>query len=545
LNRALIILFLIKALSAGGFLSNPFIGPKGDLPVKCGTPYRLMHKTISQTRPIMNHYFDTRHFRIWYSLAEPNKPDTTDINPHDGVPDYVNRVAEVMEFCYAMEVNTFGYAPPIPDSTADSPRRNVGGDDRIDVYIQELWGNYFGETLEDEPLQTAPSKAPGFIIIDNDYIGYGYDENPLQALQVTCAHELFHLIQFGYDYLEDIWWMEATAVFMEEQVYPLVNDYINYLGDFLMHPELSLTYASGMDNHMYGACLFPMFLAKMYGWRIVREIWELCGEPGISSIPAISQSLERHNTTLREAFGTFALWNLFTADRADTANFYREGHLYPSVAIKDTLDLLHVPADTVSDSLHSSLSCVYVGLPRSKTPVGLEQIRFGFSANSGDWLFGAAGFPPANSDWKDTLIRSSRGLFPWSFRYNLLIFCAPLVSEGGQFSLVVERSAQTLQIADSVFSPYPNPVVHGSEAVYFPLFLSQGGDVMLSIYSPSGELIFESTFYNKPPGPLVSKKNAIRWELNNPHNKTVANGIYIYKIRTPQKTVHGKIGVLR
>jgi hypothetical protein len=87
--------------------------------------------------------------------------------------------------------------------------------------------------------------------------------------------------------------------------------------------------------------------------------------------------------------------------------------------------------------------------------------------------------------------------------------------------------------------------VHGSEAVYFPLFLSQGGDVVLSIYSPSGELIFESAFYNKPPGPLVSKENAIRWELNNPHNKTVANGIYIYKIRTPQKTVHGKIGVLR
>ncbi|MGB9561316.1 MAG: MXAN_6640 family putative metalloprotease, partial [bacterium] len=260
---------------------------KQNLPVKCGTPFILSGAKHSLARPIMDRYSDTRHFRIWYSLARPNRPDTTDINPQNGIPDYVDKVKDIFEYCYSMIINTFGYLPPIPDSSCEIGRRNVGGDDRIDVYIMELYGSYYGETVPDENLYNDPTKAPGYIIIDNDYMGYGYDDRPIDALKVTAAHEFFHLAQFAYDYTEDIWWMEATAVFMEEQLYPYVNDYIAYIGDFLAHPEIPLNYANTSDNRIYGTSLFPIFLSRRFGWAIVKSIWEYCARPGFYSMSAI------------------------------------------------------------------------------------------------------------------------------------------------------------------------------------------------------------------------------------------------------------------
>ena len=40
----------------------------------------------------------------------------------------------------------------------------------------------------------------------------------MNSLRVTAAHEFFHAVQFGYDYGEDPWLMEATATWMEERV---------------------------------------------------------------------------------------------------------------------------------------------------------------------------------------------------------------------------------------------------------------------------------------------------------------------------------------
>ena len=48
-------------------------------------------------------------------------------------------------------------------------------------------------------------------------------------MQVTVAHEYNHILQFNYDVFEDVWLFEDTATWAEEQVYPGINDYLNYL----------------------------------------------------------------------------------------------------------------------------------------------------------------------------------------------------------------------------------------------------------------------------------------------------------------------------
>ena len=57
----------------------------------------------------------------------------------------------------------------------------------------------------------------------------GPTHTPLENLQVTAAHELFHAVQFAYDYYEDGWFMEATATWAEDELFDDVNDNVQYL----------------------------------------------------------------------------------------------------------------------------------------------------------------------------------------------------------------------------------------------------------------------------------------------------------------------------
>ena len=48
-------------------------------------------------------------------------------------------------------------------------------------------------------------------------------------MRVTAAHEYFHAVQFAYDFGEDLWFMEATATWAEDELFDRVNDNLNYL----------------------------------------------------------------------------------------------------------------------------------------------------------------------------------------------------------------------------------------------------------------------------------------------------------------------------
>ena len=49
------------------------------------------------------------------------------------------------------------------------------------------------------------------------------------SLKVTAAHEFFHAIQFAYDVDEDLWFMEGSATWVEDEVYDSINDNYQFL----------------------------------------------------------------------------------------------------------------------------------------------------------------------------------------------------------------------------------------------------------------------------------------------------------------------------
>ena len=121
---------------------------------------------------------------------------------------------------------------------------NKGGNSKIDVYLSQI-GNVglFGYANTD-PGESQRQQRYAYLVLDNDYKEFA-PLTPLKALQVTVAHEYNHILQFGIDYNQQIWMFEASATWMEEQVYPAVSDWLRYVPAFAASTAEPLTRALG------------------------------------------------------------------------------------------------------------------------------------------------------------------------------------------------------------------------------------------------------------------------------------------------------------
>ena len=346
-------------------------------------PY-LLRPTESDEQDQYGHPYETEaenydspggHFKIWYVTTTEDAPDTTDDDPEDGVPDWVNRCGEIFDYVWAQEVDEMGYDPPPSDGAWYPGEEDYGGDSKYDVYIEALGGNIFGYTQSEYPV--SKRRYTSYIVVDDDYDWYpNYNRGklPVNALEVTAAHEFFHSIHFGYDAAElsDRWWMEVSAVWMEDMMYDDVDDYFAYLRWFFNDPEISLNEPLGI--HEYASCVWAMFLDQKYGRDIVRDIWEGCAL--YSALEAMERALTDRGTSLAEAFQTFTVWNYFTGSRANPDLYYEEGADYPMVSFEDR----HISYPASGTGHVDHLGCNYIGfIPQGKT----GGLRTSFDGGSG------------------------------------------------------------------------------------------------------------------------------------------------------------------
>ncbi|MBI5096196.1 MAG: hypothetical protein HZB32_00845, partial [Nitrospirae bacterium] len=250
-----------------------------------------------------------KHFRVHYTATGFNAVPSAD-NNGNRIPDYVEDMARILDNVWNEEINNLGYNAPPSDGAE-------GGDCLLDVYLADLGA--YGLTIIDE---TKPASTV-YMIFENDFdlASQNTDPDGVQAgaMKVTAAHEFFHTIQFQIT--DDIdnygWWMEASATWMEERVYPEVNDYINYIDYWFEHPELSIDTFNGLFE--YGTAVWVNHLTEKYGSKFIYDVWNrIQGEE--TALSAIENSLTERGTTLAEALQEMRVANLtFT---------YEDGQLY-------------------------------------------------------------------------------------------------------------------------------------------------------------------------------------------------------------------------
>jgi hypothetical protein len=249
----------------------------------------------------------------------------------DGVPDYVQRVSTTLGQVWSRQVGDLGFRAPRSDvALADN-----GGGPQLDVYLQDLPNGVYGYCAPD----TDDRVTSGYCVLDNNYSSREFpSQTPTRNLQVTAAHEFFHAVQFAYDSYEDLWLMEGTAVWMEDEVYDEVDDGLQYLEQSpLSDPYVPLDYSD--DSYgPYGAWVFWKFLSEWAGRgatddaRIVREVWEASVGARFSTA-ALQAVLQARGNSFARVFGTFGTW----ANRP--ARYFSEGASYPRAPLDDRFTL--------------------------------------------------------------------------------------------------------------------------------------------------------------------------------------------------------------
>ncbi|MCP4870274.1 MAG: hypothetical protein GY898_16335 [Proteobacteria bacterium] len=139
-----------------------------------------------------------------------------------------------------------------------------------------------------------------------------FDDN--ERLQSVAAHEFFHGIQYEYAYeglfMNDTpnrWFIEASAVFMETEVYPtLYQSQFSQAARWFFEPYRSIqTYDN--TGFQYGAYVFLASIRESVGeadW--FHELWDqIEGRTGFDLIDEIDELMVTRETTFRRVYGDF------------------------------------------------------------------------------------------------------------------------------------------------------------------------------------------------------------------------------------------------
>jgi hypothetical protein len=238
---------------------------------------------------------------------------------------WVRRTLRVLGNVWDHEVDGLRFRPPPTD-------RRRGGDGRFDVYLAELGSRgLFGYCTPERRVRGERFAASSYCVLDDDFARRQYGARPVDSLRVTAAHELFHAIQFGYDFREDPWLLESTATWIEETFADRVDDNRRFLRfGTVRRPSVPLDDFSNDRYAHYGNWAWWEYLTDEHGDGLVRAVWkqaDTVGDaPGLSSVDALEAVLDRHEG-LPRALTRYAVANLSPADT------YPEGGRWPSARV--------------------------------------------------------------------------------------------------------------------------------------------------------------------------------------------------------------------
>ncbi len=270
-------------------------------------------------------------------------------------------------------------APPPPAALASEPCFSAG-DNRVTSEhfavewdgdtISESTAQDFLDALEDgyrveveelgwkEPLQGDDYLVLAYVQENDRYQGaYTYYESCGRGIvpyivaysgsfsnrswaETMAVHEFNHAIQFGYGFAWEFWWWEATATYIEGQVYPSSNWWAYYVEGYTANPYLAFN-ASNQDDsdifwHMYGMAIWGAYIDEYLGGPdTVLATWEASdGERGSSYSFGMQEAFEEIGLDFDTAYRDFIAKNVVMA--------YEAQAVLPDVDERDEIDELPV-----------------------------------------------------------------------------------------------------------------------------------------------------------------------------------------------------------
>ncbi|MBI5463781.1 MAG: hypothetical protein HY966_02355, partial [Ignavibacteriales bacterium] len=235
-----------------------------------------------------------------------------------------------------------------------------------------------------------------YLSIDNDFANLR--TLGMNGMKVTVAHEFHHAIQLGVYGMwpaPELYFYELTSAWMEDVAFDYVNDNLKDLSAYFA-PTTAYTFRDSQERTRsfteydryscpgYERSIWAHYVAKRFGVDIMKDVWST-----ISTMPplaSVEDVLNRRAKGMKEAFDQFSVWNYYTAERADTVQFYSKGKLYPrykpnvSVSRNQTKTIFQGSANKLSENviefvgLSDTITAIVVSLDASNLPSNNAQL---------------------------------------------------------------------------------------------------------------------------------------------------------------------------
>ncbi|MDH7605375.1 MAG: hypothetical protein QHH13_10770 [Melioribacter sp.] len=427
----------------------------------------------------------------------------------------LKELALAADSAYDFEVNILKYPPPPADF-------GEGGDDKYDIYIQNLSGGLYGYT--EIETQIGENKFTSYTVIDNDYSDT-YTKG-INGAKVSVAHELHHAIQVGnYVYRNaDQFYHEITSTAMEEFVFDSINDYYAYMPSFFRNPQKTFPYNDG-----YNLAIWNIFLKERFGVDIIKRIWELM--PNERALNAIADAIAEQGSTFKNEFALFGQWIFFTNYRAIPNKYFKEAENYPLV--KSSMTVNFTPPSSSIDISSEPVSTNYFAFVNNAKSVPDTFV----SIISNSDINQAISNPSSTLLLKYILAnQSGTGYKHIIDNYFSKIECdnSFLLTESNILNNKLINDGQI--ITEEVNYAFPQPFRYSTdEYIYFPAERTKSGYANLYVYSIDMDLVYsgEHKIYS-------SDKTVIKWDVRNNEMKKLSTGIYIYIVNSGDNIKKGK-----
>ena len=333
-NKFIVLMFFVAMLSAQ------------EQSEKCGTfrhvrslnqAKKLHLKLPAVTRPELQKSVLTRNqkFRIHFDTSGVNTPAMVDAAGNrvpNSMQKYLDTLSVILDSVWNAEIVTYGFSEPPADE-------NRGGGNEYDFYVLNLGAGLFGETVIEYDIPVGTSKInqqyASFIRIENDF-GLGYRTKGILAVLATTAHEFHHAVQVGGSGVwedDQFYFYEMCAESMENTVFKDAKDYIydvqTYFKNLSSIPLFALRSQTSFAG--YERAIWGMFLMKKYSASVMKDIWDEMKQ--IRPVPALTNALNKHSTSIQREYVDFSFFNFYTAHRADSVHGYTDAKIFPSVVL--------------------------------------------------------------------------------------------------------------------------------------------------------------------------------------------------------------------
>jgi len=239
---------------------------------------------------------------------------------------FLNAILDSVNLSRSVENDDLNWRDPKSDRKLGA-RHGKGANGQTDVYVTNLGRNLYGYASTDG--HQHGRKRYAYLVLDNDYVGF--PTGPLDSMRVTVAHEYNHILQFNYDIYEDLWLFEDTATWMEDKVYPNINDYLNYLTTFARQSARPMT---GSTIKVYAEAVWNHWLSARYGNNVVRDTWKVSPKQKSFAVDSYNKAVKKAGgpgfaRELGDFFAATAEWKALPAfpDSAAYPDMKRSGSL--------------------------------------------------------------------------------------------------------------------------------------------------------------------------------------------------------------------------